>query len=346
MYSDGLTLIQTPAGYSNTNYITIDGYRCQYTENSVYSGQAQLVATSGGSQVFLTSSQLNGVPVGHSMTLECALSGNFKLACATLAGPGGQKTLDITNTGIINIQTTNNSGINLVNSSTQLTLNATTSTLMGSTVKIQTPTDNNNFIVSTASQFHNSADVDDVNNPTLQIVNNNVSTASYPVLKFNKSTTITQIGNVISAVSSYARDYTNTSIEWTRIQTKVENNSVGNQDATLSIYTIVNGTLQEVFNFNGGQNEINSFRPLDLNGNDLRSTTGNVIINSNISTGTGQVLIQTKGGTAGSGAGIVISGNTMTSTSAGGNSGHHMCITLPDPSTGLPRVYKIQLLNP
>jgi hypothetical protein len=346
MYSDGFTLIQTPSGFSNTNYITIDGYRCTYTQNSIYSGQAQLVSTSGGSQVFLSSSQLSGVSVGYSMTLESAVSSNFRLACSTLGGPGGQKQLDISNTGAINIQTTNNSLITLVNSTTQLTLNAAVSTLMGSTVTMKTPSDNNNFIVSTASQFHNSADVDDINNPTLQIVNNNVSTASYPVVKFNKSTTSTQVGNVISAVSSWARDYTNTSLEWSRIQTKVENNSVGNQDATLSIFTIVNGTLSEVFNFNGGQNEINSFRPLDLNGNDLRSTTGNVIINSNISTGTGQVLIQTKGGTAGSGAGIVISGNTMTSTSAGGSSGHHMCITLPDPTTGLPRVYKIALLNP
>jgi hypothetical protein len=59
-----------------------------------------------------------------------------------------------------------------------------------------------------------------------------------------------------------------------------------------------------------------------------------------------EVQIQTKGGTAGSGTGFQISGNTLTSSSASGNSGHHMCITLPDPTTGLPRVYKIQLLNP
>jgi hypothetical protein len=345
--NDGLTFLQTPLGFSNTNQITIDGYRVQYYQSLVSSAQAQLIANSGGSQVFLSSSQLSGVPVGCSITLEAAISGgNFKLACNTIGGPGGQKQLDITNTGAINIQTTNNSLITLVNSSTQLILNSAISTLMGSTVSMKTPSDNNNFIVSTASQFHNSADVDDVSNPTLQIVNNNASTASYPVLKFNKSTTNTLAGNIISAVSSWARDYTGTSIEWNRIQTKVENNGVGNQDASLSIYNIVNGTLSETFNFNGGQNEINSFRPLDMNGNDIRSTTGNVVINSNISTGLGQVQIQTKGGTAGSGTGFQISGNTMTSANAGGSSGHHMCITLPDPTTGLPRVYKIALLNP
>ena len=343
---DAVSLIQQPVGFSNTNTMQIDGYRVQYYQTSNYSNQAQLLSTSGSSTLFLSASQLSGTPVGYSMTLEAPLSGSFKLACSTLAGPGAQKPLDITNTGTINIQTTNASTITLVNSTSQLTLNASISTLMGTTATMKTPSDNNNFIVSTASQFHNSADVDDISNPTLQIVNNNASTASYPVLKFNKSTTNTLAGNVISAVSSWARDYTGTSIEWSRIQTKVENNGVGNQDSTLSIYNIVNGTLSEVFNFNGGQNEINSFRPLDMNGNDVRSTIGNVIINATLSTGTGQVQIQTKPGTLGSGAGLAITGNTMTATSAGGSSGHHMCITLPDPTTGLPRVYKIALLNP
>jgi hypothetical protein len=168
----------------------------------------------------------------------------------------------------------------------------------------------------------------------------------YPRLDFKRTTGNTPVSTVISTISSFARDGNGTIQEWTKIQTQTENVNTGNQDGTLQIWNLVNGTLNQTFSFNGAQNENNSFRPLDLNGNDLRSTTGNVIINSNISTGTGQVLIQTKGGTLGSGAGLVISGNTMTSTTASGSSGHHMCITLPDPTTGLPRVYKIALLNP
>lgn len=168
----------------------------------------------------------------------------------------------------------------------------------------------------------------------------------YPKIVFNKTASTTPPSTVISTISTFAKDSAGTQFEWSRIQTQTENVSSGNQDGTLQIWNLVNGTLNQTFSFNGAQNENNSFRPLDLNGNDLRSTTGNVIINSNISTGTGQVLIQTKGGTLGSGAGLVISGNTMTSTTAGAHMGHHMCITLPDPTTGLPRVYKIALLNP
>lgn len=169
---------------------------------------------------------------------------------------------------------------------------------------------------------------------------------TYPQINLTRNLTATPVSTVISTISSFAKDQTSTIREWTRIQTQTENVSPGNQDGTLQIWNLVNGVLNQTFSFNGAQNENNSFRPLDLNGNDLRSTTGNVIINSNISTGLGQVQIQTKGGTAGSGVGLAMTGNTLTSTNAGGSSGHHMCITLPDPTTGLPRVYKIALLNP
>jgi hypothetical protein len=339
-------LTANPPGYSNTNTMQIDGYRVQYYQYSQNSSQAQLIALSGASQVFLSASQISGAPVGYSMTIETPISGSFKLACSTLGG-SSNKTLDITNTGSINILTSNvSSSINLGYNTTLINIVNGFITATATQTSIQTPTNNNSLTVNTASIFGISTDIDDINNPTLQIVNSNVSTTSYPCIKLQKSTTSTLAGNVISAVSSWARDYTNTSLEWSRIQTKVENNSVGNQDATLSIYTIVNGTLSETFNFNGGQNEINSFRPLDMNGNDVRSTSGNLIINATLSTGVGQVQIQTKPGTLGSGAGLAMTGNTLTSSSAGGNSGHHMCITLPDPTTGLPRVYKIQLLNP
>ena len=104
--------------------------------------------------------------------------------------------------------------------------------------------------------------------------------------------------------------------------------------------------MSETFNFNGGQNENNSFRPLDMNGNNIRTTTGSLAINVASSSTAGATLtLATKDNVAGSGAGLALTGNTVTSVGAGITTGHHMCITLPDPTTGLPRVYKIALLN-
>jgi hypothetical protein len=56
--------------------------------------------------------------------------------------------------------------------------------------------------------------------------------------------------------------------------------------------------------------------------------------------GTGAIVLNTKTGTAGSGAGLNLKGNTLTDGSAGGNSGQHLCLTINNV------VYKIALLNP
>jgi len=159
------------------------------------------------------------------------------------------------------------------------------------------------------------------------------------VIRMDKSVAPTA-GNAISAISSYALDGTATAREWSRIQTKVENIGAGNQDATLSIFNSVNGVVSETFNFNGAQNENNSFRPLDMNGNDIRTASGSLSVGCSTSTTAGATLtLATKDGTAGSGAGLVLTGNTLTSGSAGGNSGQHLCLTI-----GV-NVYKIALLN-
>lgn len=105
---------------------------------------------------------------------------------------------------------------------------------------------------------------------------------------------ITPASTFISRVSSFARNSASTQFEYSRIQTQTENNSVGNEDGTLQIWNLVNGTLQMTFTFNGAQNENNSFRPLDMNGNEIRTTLGNVVIQGNVSTGNGEIQLISK----------------------------------------------------
>jgi hypothetical protein len=106
----------------------------------------------------------------------------------------------------------------------------------------------------------------------------------------------TPVSTVVSRISTFARNTSNIQFEYSRIQTQTENNSTGNEDGTLQIWNLVNGTLQMTFTFNGAQNENNSFRPLDMNGNDIRTTTGNILINGNTSTGIGNATLQSKSG--------------------------------------------------
>ena len=76
-----------------------------------------------------------------------------------------------------------------------------------------------------------------------------------------------------------------------------------------------------------------------MNNNSVVSSTGNITIDASGSSGTGTINLTTKNGTAGSGAGLVLTGNTLTSATSSGSSGQHLAITI----NGV--VYKIALLN-
>jgi len=131
-------------------------------------------------------------------------------------------------------------------------------------------------------------------------------------------------GTVVSKISSFSRDSTSTSLEFSRIQTAVENNTGGNQDGRLSIFNLVNGVLQETWNFNGGQNENNSFRPLDMNGNAIRTTMGNIALSATASAGVGHLTLEPKSATGD----LIFNGTNIQSGTSGGNSGQHLRIKL------------------
>jgi hypothetical protein len=52
--------------------------------------------------------------------------------------------------------------------------------------------------------------------------------------------------------------------------------------------------MGEVFNFNGNQNENNSFKPLDMNSNDIRTNTGDLTLSATGSAGNGEIILSPK----------------------------------------------------
>jgi hypothetical protein len=107
-------------------------------------------------------------------------------------------------------------------------------------------------------------------NPTLTLTNSNATINTIPTIEFNKTGRNLTAGESVGSISMYGLDATAQKTEFSRIQTKTENVTGGNEDGTLSIFNSVNGVISETFNFNGGQNENNSFRPLDMNTNAIR----------------------------------------------------------------------------
>jgi hypothetical protein len=150
-------------------------------------------------------------------------------------------------------------------------------------------------------------------------------------------------------MSYQAKTALNTTQEYARINANIRNSSFGNYDGSLSLNTTVNGTLTEFVRINGADNESNFYKPLDMNGNSVNTSSGNLAISSTTSSGTGTVDITSKSAvniTANSGAINLVSsdlkldGANLESNVAGSISGQFLVITL----NGVQ--YKISLLNP
>jgi hypothetical protein len=83
--------------------------------------------------------------------------------------------------------------------------------------------------------------------------------------------------------------------EFARIEVSCTNLGATGNDGTIDFWASVNGTVSEFFRINGADNENNSFRPLDMNGQDIKSSTGNMVITTASSTGTGNLSATAKG---------------------------------------------------
>ena len=185
-----------------------------------------------------------------------------------------------------------------------------------------------------------------VGKPALILSNQPSNLANNPTtleMYYNKSIA-GATGDIVTAINFYGEDASTNKIQLGGIESVLTqaNPAVGTgPDGAMDFYTNVNGTKSLVWRLNGADNENNSFRPIDMNGQDVKTSSGNLSIGNASSSLAGSVLtIATKDATAGSGAGLALTGNTLLSPTSGGNAGQHLCLTIGG------TVYKIQLLNP
>jgi hypothetical protein len=168
----------------------------------------------------------------------------------------------------------------------------------GSTNTLQQILDNGNTATGANANIGLTTDsVGGLTAPQLTLNNNNTSATlnvGFPTIEMYKSGRNAQTSETLGSISVFADDGGSQKTEFARIQVKTENVASGNEDGTISFFTSVNGTNSEVFNFNGAQNENNSFRPLDLNGNALRTNSGDMAITTASSSGTGDLTITAK----------------------------------------------------
>ena len=276
-------VIRIPNG--NSINMSVDTYTTTYRKDGVgvrdtfapssYDGRADFYSTNGTSAVELQSEFIGTSK--HTLDVKTPLVGNAVITHSTISG--ASRNLVISSQG--NITTTASSG--------------GTATLSGGTSGNASITCSTGAVIASGdTQVFASGLAGAVATPNFTMRNSNTAPTSYPSLKLDKSGVVAPALGTISAVSSWAVDATGTSREWSRIQTTTENTGAGNQDGTLQIWNSVNGAMAQTFNFNGAQNENNSFRPLDMNGNGIRTTSGDMTISTLPSTGTGFLSVQAK----------------------------------------------------
>jgi len=186
-------------------------------------------------------------------------------------------------------------------------------------------------------------------NPILTLQNSN-ATGSVALEVYKNKPTAGANGDVLFTQSVYGKDSGNVKQEYTRISHTIRDATAGAEDGSLELGCFVNGGFANFIQLNANDapiGEVNFTRPLDfIGGSDANSTiktsgAGSVNLNldATASAGNGGIVLKTKDAVAGSGTGLVLTGNTLLSASSSGSSGQHLALTI----NGV--VYKIQLLN-
>jgi hypothetical protein len=136
------------------------------------------------------------------------------------------------------------------------------------------------------------------NQSQLVLDNNNVTsgaTIGVPSVEYYKSGRNVVATDVIGSNHFYAKNYTGTKTQFAKIEANCRNTGLGNDDGSIGFFTTLNGTMTEMFRINGADSENNMFLPLDMNGNDVKSSSGNMSVSTASSTGTGNLSVIAKG---------------------------------------------------
>ena len=115
-----------------------------------------------------------------------------------------------------------------------------------------------------------------------------------PTIEYYKSGRNTIAGDIICSEKFYAKNYAGVKTLFSKIEASVRNTSAGNDDGAVGIFATLNGVMSEFFRFNGADGENNTFYPIDLNNQAIKSSSGNINITANASTGTGNITLTPK----------------------------------------------------
>jgi len=148
--------------------------------------------------------------------------------------------------------------------------------------------------------------------PQLKLENTNATagtTTGVPSIETYKSGRNGANNDLISTTLNYAKNYAGVKTLFSKIESNIRNTALGNDDGSIGIFAMLNGVLSEFFRFNGADGENNSFYPVDMNNQLIKTSTGKLELSGVSSTGSGQVVLTPK-----STSNVNVNGNLLMST--------------------------------
>ena len=158
--------------------------------------------------------------------------------------------------------------------------------------------------------------VGSTSNPQLILNNSNATAGSnngVPSIEFYKSGRTGAAGDIISSQNFYSNNYLGTKIEFAKIESSIRNTAAGNDDGSIGFSGIINGAMTEFFRVNGADSENNCFLPLDMNGQSIKSSSGNMTIQASA----GDLNLQVPSGASGVNGNILIETSVNNATQRG-----------------------------
>jgi hypothetical protein len=160
-------------------------------------------------------------------------------------------------------------------------------------------------------------------NPILTLVNTDTSPTSSVALEvFKDKGSAGLAGEVLYNQSIYGKDAGNAKQEYTRITHSIRDNTVASEDGSIEFACVRAGTMETFVQFQGVENEVNFQKPIDMVGNNIRTSTGSMTLTTALSSGLGNITNTAKAGifnTASNGAVSTTATTGISSTTSTGN---------------------------
>jgi hypothetical protein len=145
----------------------------------------------------------------------------------------------------------------------------------------------------------NDTDTGGLINPILTLNNTN-ATGSVCMEIYKNKPTIGTAGDILFNQSVYGKDTNNTKQEYSRVTHTLRDPTNSAEDASIELGVVQGGTIQTYLQLNGFDNDVNCLKTLDMNGNNIKSDTGSLLISTASSSGDGVIALTSKTAATGS----------------------------------------------